>query len=149
MKIYDKRAFVAGVLFLCAIPFFAFGIIESKIWQIILLFGLAAKFLHTGLSHSESARQRYIGENYDRVAKELFGKYAIIKRWFPMILIGVFFAVAVFFRLVFDYITPVWIAIAVLIIATITTFYSIGLERQIIEKLDAERAAEDSEVSAN
>lgn len=138
MKIYNHHSFLCGLLFLCALPLFALGIIEVDWWQWIVTIAISGKFLYTGLSESENRRQERIANNYQRVSKQLLGRYAALKLNLPIVILGVFFAVALFVRFVFDCIIPVWIVIVVLLAATVALFYTIGVNRQITEYIENE-----------
>jgi len=145
MKIYDKESFIWGLIFLCPLPLFALKIIEVEWWQWLLTITLAAKNLYSGLSKAESDRQRYIKQNYKRVSEKLFGRYVSIKTNLPLIILSVFFAVALIIRYTMDYIIPVWSILVVLLIATTATFYSVGISRQIVEHIENEIDTEISE----
>lgn len=145
MKIHDKSSFIWGLVFLSPLPFFILGLLKADWWQWLLSIGLSAKFLYTGLSKSESRRQRIIAENYQSVSRTLFGKYAEIKTNLPWILTAVFFAFGLLLRFVFDVILPVWIVIAFVVLLTISVFYSIGLNDKITEQIDKEMVETDSE----
>ena len=139
MKIYDRRSFAAGVIFLCAIPCFALGIIETQWWYYVIALAFGAKNLHVALSKSESERQAYIAENYQRVSKQLYGKYPWVKINLPWIVIGCFFTVAFVLKFLFDIVIPLWIWGCFLVALTIAAFYSMGIDREIAAYLDEER----------
>ena len=62
----------------------------------------------------------------------------IIKTNLPWVITGSFFVITLFIRFVFDVIIPVWIAVCFVIVLTISVFYSIGIERKIVEYIDKE-----------
>ena len=138
MKIYNKSSFICGLLFLFALPLFALGIIQVDWWQWIVTIAISGKFLYTGLSESENRRQKRIRDNYQRVSKKLLGRYAAIKVNLPILILGVFFAVALIIRFLFDCIIPVGVVVVVLLAATVALFYTIGLNRQITEYIQNE-----------
>ena len=139
MKIYDKKFFVWGVIFFIPLPLFILGIVKADFWQWFLSIGLSAKFLYAGLSKAESERQNDIRKSYQRVSQELFGKYAGIKTNLPWVITGAFFTVTLLIRFVLDIVIPVWIAVCFVIVLAISVFYSIGLDRKIIECIDKGR----------
>ena len=138
MKIHNKHSFICGLLFLCALPLFALGIIEVDWWQWIVTIAISGKFLYTGLSESENRRQERIANNYQRVSKQLLGRYAAIKVNLPIVILGVFFTAALIARFVFDYIIPIGVVVVVLLAATVALFYTIGVNRQITEYIENE-----------
>ena len=138
MKIYNRHSFICGLLFLCALPLFAFDIIEVDWWQWIITIAISGKFLYTGLSESENRRQERIANNYQQVSKQLLGRYAALKVNLPVVILVVFFAIALFVRFVFDCIIPVGIVVVVLLAATVALFYTIGVNRQITEYIENE-----------
>lgn len=146
MRIYDKESFIWGLIFLCPLPLFALKIIEVEWWQWLFTAALAAKNLYEGLSKDESERQKHIERNYKRVSQKLFGRYVSIKTNLPLIILSVFFAVALIIRYALDYIIPIWVILVVLLIATTATFYSVGISRQIVEHIENEKDTELSEL---
>ena len=64
MKIYNKRAFFAGLFFAGTFLLFVLGIIEAELWQWLLAFGLAARSLHIGLSETGSRREAVFQRQY-------------------------------------------------------------------------------------
>ena len=94
-----------------AVPLFALGVLEAELWQWLLAIGLSAKFLFAGLSEQEGKRWDNIAKNYQRVSRELFGKYAGVKTNLPWIILGGFFAVTLLIRFLGNIIIPVWIAV--------------------------------------
>ena len=138
MKIHNKESFIWGLIFLCPLPLFALKIIEAEWWQWVFAMAMSAKFLYAGLSKSESDRQEHIKKNYKKASQKLLGRYALIKTNLPLIILGVFFVIAIIIRYALDYIIPIWIVVVVLILATISLFYSIGLNRQIVEYIESE-----------
>lgn len=111
MKVYHKNYFIWGIIFLIPVPLFALGILEAELWQWFLAIGLSAKFLFAGLSEQEGKRWDNIAKNYQRVSRELFGKYAGVKTNLPWIILGGFFAVTLLIRFLGNIIIPVWIAV--------------------------------------
>lgn len=138
MKIYNKQSFIWGLIFLCPLPLFAIKIIEAEWWQWLFTAALAAKNLYEGLSKNESERQKHIERNYKRVSEKLFGRYVSIKTNLPLIILGVFFTAGIIIRYSLNYIIPVWVILVILLMATIATFYSVGISRQIVEHIENE-----------
>ena len=139
MKIYDKKSFFIGILFLCAIPIVTFGITEGKAALYVLTIGFAAKYLYAGLSERGNVQKNYTDRNYKSVSEELLGKHATLKRWGPLILLGVFLVVSQTLIEVFNY----WESVSagsvllVLIISAIVIAYSIGVEIKISKEIAA------------
>ena len=144
MRIYHKRYFVWGIVFLLPLPFFALGILQAKLWQWVLSIGLSVKYLSAGLCKKEGERQNYIAENYRRVAQARFGKYAGIKTNLPWIVMGGFFIASLLIRGILGWTIPVWIAVCFVILLTISVFYSIGLNQEITQAIDRERQENDA-----
>ena len=140
MKIYDKKSFVIGILILCVVPILTFGITEGKAALYVLAIGFAGKYLYTGLSEHGNVQQKYMDGNYKRVSEELLGKHATMKRWLPLILLGVFLVVSQVLIEAFDYWESVsaGAVLMVLIISAIIIAYSIGVEMKIIKQVTAE-----------
>ena len=136
MKIYHKGFFLCGILFLLPLPLFALGVMEADLWQWFLSIGLSAKFLFAGLSKREAQRQSNIENNYQRVSRERFGKYAWMKTNLPWLIAGFFFIAALLIRCLFDVVIPVWVAVCFVIALTISVFYSLGLNRDIVEHIE-------------
>ncbi|MGI5962586.1 MAG: hypothetical protein ACOX7N_02575 [Lawsonibacter sp.] len=143
MKIYNKKYFLWGIFFFIPLPLFVLGVIKADLWQWFLAIGLSAKFLFAGLSEQEAKRQDKIEMNYERVSQKLFGKYAGLKTNLPWLLTGVFFAVTLLIRFLFDLVIPVWVAVCFVLALTISVFYSIGLHREIIKHIDQETSSND------
>ncbi len=131
MKIYNKSAFTFGVFCAGALLFFALGVIAVEWWQWAITIAISSRYLYIGLSKTASENTNAIHQHYHETAVKLYGKYALIKANLPVILLAVFFSVALFVRFVFDIITPVSVAIIFCILLTISVLYSIGLERNI------------------
>ena len=148
MKIYHKKYFVWGIIFLLPLPLFAFGAVEADWWQWALSIGLSAKFLCAGLSRREGERQENIEKNYRRVSRELFGRYAPIKTNLPWFIAGGFFAAALAVRYLLDVVIPVWIAACFVVVLAVSVFYSIGLDREITARIDQEAASGEGEGGA-
>ncbi len=138
MKIYHKKYFAWGIIFLIPLPLFISGVIKADLWQWVLSIGLSAKFLFAGLSKHEGEHQKNIEKNYQRVSQELFGKYAGIKTNLPWVVMGVFFTGSLFVRYLLDIVIPVWIAVFFVIILAISVFYSLNLNQKIIKQIDKE-----------
>lgn len=136
MKIYNRKSFRLGIVFLCVLLLYMLRIVKADPLHWILSIALAVKFLSSGLSKSGNKRQENMEKNYNRVSQELFGKYVGIKTNLPWIIAVGFFAVTLFIRCVFDVTTPVWAAVCFAIVLTISVFYSIGLEAKIKEYMD-------------
>lgn len=146
MKIHDKGFFAWGVGCLCALLLFAFGIIKAAFWQWIIVFTFGASFFHIALSKSESERHSRIEKSYRRVSQELYGKHVAIKTNLPWIIAGGFIVVALFVKFMLDIIIPEWIVICFIGIFLVSVFYSIGLERKIIEHIDKETETDSNTV---
>ena len=131
MKIYNKSAFLFGAFCACALLLFALGIIEVEWWQWVITIAISGRYLYVGLSKTASENANTIHQNYKETATQLYGKYALVKANLPIILLVIFFGVALLIRFVFDIATPVGIAIVFCILLTITVAYSIGLDRNI------------------
>ena len=138
MKIYNRRAFLLGLGCSCALLLFALEVIRADWWQWLFMAAIAGKFLYTGLSKRESDRQERIGKNYKRVSQNLLGRYAFLKINLPWLTLAVFLAVAIPIRYLLDVAIPGGITVAVLLFATASLFYSIGLQRQIVAQIEAE-----------
>lgn len=147
MKIYNKNCFIFGLVCLCALPVFALKLIEVEWWQWLFTLAIAGKFLHIGLSKSENSRQEQIRKHYKGVSRKLLGRYASIKLNLPLIILGIFFAIAFVIRYGLDYIIPAEIAVVVLIFATVSVFYSIGLHRQIVAYIEKEKSESNPKTS--
>ena len=143
MKIYNKKSFVWGIVFLCPAVLFALGIVEADWWQWLITLALSAKFLYPAFSKDENARQNKIESRFESVSKELYGKNVKIKLDLPWILTIGFFAAALFVRLVFDTVIPVGLIICFAIALPISAMYSIGLNREIVKHIDEERDSGD------
>ena len=141
MKIYHKNYFIWGIIFLIPVPLFALGILEAEPWQWFLAIGLSAKFLFAGLSEQEGKRRDSIAKNYQRVSRELFGKYARVKTNLPWFILGGFFIVTLLIRFLCGIVIPVWIAVCFVIVPALSVFYSIGLDRRIQEQIEQETDA--------
>ncbi len=131
MKIYNKPMFMFGVFCAGALLFFASGIIAAEWWQWAITIIISGRYLYIGLSRTASENATTIHQYHNETAVKLYGKYALAKTNLPIILLVVFFGVALFIRFVFDIITPVSIAILFCILLTISVIYSIGLEQNI------------------
>ena len=138
MKIYNKSEFLFGVFCACALPLFALGIIKVDWWQWIITIAISGRYLYTGLSETASENSNTIHQHYNDTAVKLYGKYALIKTNLPIILLVIFFGVALIIRFVFDIVTPVIIAIAFCILLTISVAYSIGIDRNIKNAIENE-----------
>jgi len=136
VKIYNKRSFVWGMLFLCFFALSVLGVLETKGWPRVITLAFAAKFLYTGLSKDESERQARIAEHYGQAARERFGKYASVKTNLPWIVAGAFFAIALLVRFVLGVVIPVWALIGFAVVLTLSAFYSIGVNRAITDHID-------------
>lgn len=131
MKIYNKSAFAFGVLCAGGLLLFALGIISAAWWQWVLTIGISCRYLYVSLSKTASDYADAIRQHYNEAAISLYGKYALIKTNLPIILLAVFFSVALFIRFAFDIVTPVSAAIIFCILLTFSVAYSIGLDRNI------------------
>lgn len=140
MKIYNKNCFIFGLVCLCALPLFALEIIKVDWWQWLFTIAISGKYLYIGLSKNESRRQAHIEKNYKSVSHKLLGRYASIKTNLPLVILGVFFAVAIIIRYALDVTIPVGIVVVVLIFTTVAAFYSIGLNRQIAAYIEDEES---------
>jgi len=136
VKIYSKRSFAWGMLFLCFFALSALGVLETKGWPWVITLAFAAKFLYTGLSKGESERQARIAEHYGQAARERFGKHAAVKTNLPWIMAGAFFAIALLVRFVLGVVVPVWVLIGFAVVLTLSAFYSIGVNRAITDHID-------------
>jgi len=136
VKIYNKRSFVWGMLFLCFFALSVLGVLETKGWPRVITLAFAAKFLYAGLSKGESERQARIAEHYGQAARELFGKHAAVKTNLPWIMAGAFFAIALLVRFVLGVVVPVWVLIGFAVVLTLSAFYSMGVNRAITDHID-------------
>lgn len=127
MKIYNKPAFAFGLFCAGGLLIFALGIISVDWWQWVLTIAISGRYLYIGLSKNANA----IHQHYNETAVKLYGKYALVKTNLPVILVVIFFGIALFIRFVFDIVTPVSIATIFCILLTISVAYSIGLDRTI------------------
>lgn len=138
MKIYNKSAFAFGIFCAGGLVFFALGIIPADWWQWLLMIAISGRYLYIGLSETASENENTIQQHYRETAIRLYGKYALIKTNLPIILLVIFFGVALFIRFVFDIVTPVGIAVVFCILLTISAAYSIGLNQTIQDTIKNE-----------
>lgn len=138
MKIYNKRAFFAGLFFAGTFLLFVLGIIEAELWQWLLAFGLAARFLHIGLSEIGSRREAAFQRQYPNTAAALHGRYHALKTNLPLLMVAVYFPLALLLRFGFDLYLPVWVHITFVILLTVAAAYSIGVSRSIEEHINAQ-----------
>lgn len=144
MKIYNKKSFLIGVLILCSIPLLTFGITEGKAMLWILGTAFAARYLYAGLSASGNTKQKYIDSKYERAARKVLGKHAVLKRWGPLILLGVFLVVSQNILSVIDYLPPAGAVLAVFIISALIFIYTIDVEIKIAKQIANEMQTEES-----
>ncbi len=144
MKINNKKYFVIGILILCALPLLTLGITEGKAMLWILGAAFASRYLYAGLSESGSTKQRHTDNKYERASEKVLGKHAAIKRWGPLILLGVFLVVSQNLLSAFDYLPPAGAVLAVFIISAVIFVYTIGVEIEIAKHIADEMQEKDS-----
>lgn len=144
MKIYNKKSFLIGILILCALPLLTFGITEGKAMLWILGAAFAARYLYAGLSARGNTKQKYIDNQYERAARKVLGNHAVLKRWGPLMLLGVFLVVSQNILSVIDYLPPAGAVLAVLIISVLIFIYTIDVEIRIAKQIAGETGTEES-----
>lgn len=127
MKIYDSTSFLMGILWLCAIPLFALGIIEGGWLRYTVAISFSAVLFYRAFSKTASERDRIKRAHFKETAISLYGRLYFIKTDLPWILIFVFFPVALTLRLVFHIWLPIWVGVVFVSILTVSTLYSIGI----------------------
>ena len=110
----------------------------------ILGTAFAARYLYAGLSASGNTKQKYIDSKYERAARKVLGKHAVLKRWGPLILLGVFLVVSQNILSVIDYLPPAGAVLAVLIISALIFIYTIDVEIKIAKQIADEKGTEES-----
>ncbi len=138
MKIYNKSAFASGLFCAVGLFIFALGIISVDWWQWVLTIAISGRYLYIGLSKTANDNANAIHQYYNETAVKLYGKYAIVKTNLPIILLVLFFGIALFIRFVFDIVTPASIAAIFCILLTISVAYSINLDRTIQNAIKSE-----------
>ena len=136
MKIYNKRAFFAGILFACAAVLFLFGLSDVHWWQGLFAIVITVRFLYVGLTEAGNTRAQKQASEREKAAAALCGKHHAYKRNLPLLLVAVFFPTALFLRLVFHIYLPVGIFVVFVLLLAVATAYSIGIERSIEEYID-------------
>lgn len=144
MKIYNKKSFLIGILILCALPLLTFGITEGKAMLWILGAAFAARYLYAGLSARGNTKQRHSDNLYERAARKILGKHAVLKRWGPLILLGVFLVVSKNILFAIDYLPPAGAVLAVFIISALIFIYTIDVEIKIAKQIADEKGTEES-----
>ena len=137
MKLYDRNAFLTGVLALCALLVFAFGILEARPGTWILLLVIAGRAFYVALSKEGNRRNQFLTKHYDAAAEALFGRHHRWKTNLPLVVIAVFFVIALLLRFCTNRIFPIWIALIFVITLLLSTAYSVGLHHQIKEYIDS------------
>lgn len=148
MKIYDLKAFVSGMVFLCTLLLDVLNVIQLKGWTRMIALVFAAKYLYTGLSKEESKRQHRIARNYHSVSRKFYGKYGLIKINLPWLIAGGFLVAGLLIRMIWDIVIPGWIVLCFVVALTISLFYSIGLIREVINHIEEERKDKNSDGNA-
>ncbi len=131
MRIYNKSAFLFGILCVGGLFLFALDIISVDWWQWVLAIAISCRYLYVGLSKTANKQAAAIRQSYKETAIMLYGKYALVKTNLPIILTVSFFGIALFIRVAFDFITSVGVVTIFCILLTISVVYSISLDRTI------------------
>lgn len=137
MKIYNRSAFIGGIICAGAFPLFALGIIEADWWQWMISIAITARLLYIGLSEPGSKQAQKVSEHYKETAVALYGKHYVYKTYLPVVLMAVFFPIALILRFGFDFYLPVWLYVVFVFVLTLSVAYSIGIERSIREHIEA------------
>ncbi len=143
MKIYNKSAFIAGILCSLSLPMFAFGIIHADWFQWLMSIAVSAKLLYTGRSQKGSDRDKIIKEKYEETAVALYGRHHKLKTNLPFIITGGL-VIAAGLQLVFNISMPIWVVVMFPVSLTIAATYSIGIERSIAEAILSHTEEENS-----
>ena len=110
----------------------------------ILGAAFAARYLYAGLSASGNTKQRYIDNQYERAARKVLGEHAVLKRWGPLLLLGVFLVVSKNILFAIDYLPPAGAVLAVFIISILIFIYTIDVEIRIVKQIADEKGTEES-----
>lgn len=137
MKIYDQGALLSGLFALCALLLFAFNVLEARPGTWILLLVIAGRAFYVALSKEGHRRNQFLTKHHDAAAEALFGKYHRWKTNLPLVVLAVFFVIALFLRFCTNVILPIGVAVTFVLALLISTAYSVGLYRKITEYIDA------------
>lgn len=137
MKIYNQNAFLSGLFCACALPLFALGILDVGPGQWLLTIVISGRLLYIGLSKEGNRRNQFLTKHHDAAAEALFGKHHRWKTNLPLVVIAVFFVIALFLRFCTNVILPIGVAVTFVLALLISTAYSVGLYRKITEYIDA------------
>ena len=135
MKIYNKSAFITGVICAGSIPLLLLGVIPSGFIQWALSLVITSRYLYIGLSPDASRDYETVSSRYKETAIALYGRHYYWKTGLPLFLLAGFFLPALVLRYGFEIYTPAWLAVLFNIALTISVFYSIGLNRKIRETI--------------
>ena len=135
MKIYNKSAFITGVICSLSIPLLLLNIIPQGVIQWCLSLAITGRYLYIGLSKEAAKDNEKLSNHYKETAQSLYGKYYYLKTNLPLVLLATFFVPALLLRFVFDVYTPVWFAIIFVIALTVAVVYSIGVNSKIREHI--------------
>ena len=136
MKIYHKRSFITGVLFVGLLLLFALDILDGSWWQWFFGGALAAKYLYNGLSASANQRNRKLQQHYRDTATALYGRHYAVKENLPLLLVAVYLGIGLFLRFILEIWLPNWFHVVFVLALLVSTFYSIGVQKAITDHID-------------
>lgn len=136
MKVYNKGAFLTGVVCAGALLLFAIDVLHADWWQWLISIAITVRLLYIGLTEEGSRQAKKVEDHYAETAASLHGKHHSLKTNLPWILVIVFYPIALFLRFAFEIYLPIWMHVGFVILLTVAAAYSIGIERSIREYIE-------------
>ena len=68
----------------------------------------------------------------------MYGKHYYLKTNLPLIMMGVFYPIALILRFICQIWLPIWVWVLFTVLLTVAVVYSMGINRDIVQKIEEE-----------
>ena len=137
MKIYNKNHLLLGLFWVVMIALLFFEVIEGDFIKWLIATFLACKFLYSALSREGNAETERRRMHYKEAATKLYGRHYAWRTNLPLVVFLPSLFLALILRLCFGVWISVWVVVALMLLVTVASFYSYGVERSIEEYINA------------